>query len=302
MASGMELVESRMVQHPTSHLIKPKMNAKFKPVNDHLTKHVSVLDQGNVKRNLDVEVDPSGTHMTRKHIKGIQRAKEQAHEDRLASRPIHAPNLGVALGENVVDVEDRETYKDTIKTPQVVFNAPPPASLQIFPEESIPVGSQYVIESGTNVSGHIPEARAMDLFPVLDYDLFEKRAHDGYVENVEHTSALVEGAKFRPMRTPFDQHSASRYRDLVERSSMKAKIFHNTKSIASELGKYENMLENQDRSSYIMEVKATTPVRHPQYGQEFLIQTPQRGGPPAFVRSIRGAQIGYHNSAGEIEQ
>ena len=299
MANNAELMEARMVEERNDHTIKPKQNKKWKGDNEHLREQVDVIDQSNEVRNRTKMLDHTGTHMTEARKNSIRKAKRRRREEIVGTKPLVEANVGVALGQSVVEVKDRETKTNTTRTTQYVQQAPDNSEMQLFVDEEIPVGSQYVVEpKGFTVSESV---RAMNLFPVFDYAVFEHRVSDAGIDNIEHSSAFASASSFKPQRTPFDQHAYNRMRDLKDRSSMKAMIFHNHKSRMSELGKYENLLSNQDRAAYVKQTEARPAMRDPQYPQEYLMQTPQRGG-PAFVRSITGGSVAYRQGDSEIPQ
>lgn len=303
MGDGRELEEAPMVEHLTDHTIKPKKVKKVTNDKKHLREPVTVLDQGNALRNRDEEVNEQGNKMTKKKKRNIRQAKRQHRDAQLASKPIAEDDRGIKLGDSVVEVHDRtldEDKMDTVQTSEYVEQAPE-TGVQ-FPGEEIPVGHQYVAKgSGAYTQKH-DMMESLHLFPVFDYDVVERFAVNDAVLNIEHSSASTAESHFKPIKTPFNQNTASRMDDLGERSAMKASVFHNHKSIASELGKYEGLIENQSRQAYIREMNSRPAQRMPQYGQEFLMQTPQRGGPPTFIRSINGQSVGYNQVPSEIEQ
>jgi len=293
MGNGAELESPDITNYTESHLIKPKLIKKLREHKDYHRQQVSEIDQGNTITRREIGPSKHAPHkMSHEQKMRILKAKRRLEDDKVSSKPIMESNPGIALGQQVIEVDDKESRKDTTVTDDIVQQHEP-SSTKVH-GESIPVNQQVHAGINTEDTGN-----AMDLFPIFDYAIFEHKADD-MVADIEHSTAINTGSSFKPMRTPFDQHSSSRYADLVERSTLKKRIFHNHKNIAQELGKYEAMITDQDRFAYIAQNKRP-PGTDPQLGQEMLIQTPQRDGPPAFVRSTIGGQWRYGQTPADVE-
>lgn len=296
MGNGAQLEEAPMVENLTDHTIKPKKVKKVVNESDHLRTQTGNLDEGNVIRHSDLKKG-QGHKMDTEKKRRILQAKRREHDAKVGLKAIVEENPGIKLGNSVMEVEDKSSIQETTSNPKTVVPVPEKPSIKIAGDE-IPVGSQY----RADMPNKRQKRPALKLFPVFDYALFEENAGEAVVKDIEHSSAIATGSSFKPTRSPFDQHSSAKRLDLIERSSMKAKIFHNHKSIASELGKYESLFSRREQNAYMREGSQQNPSVHPQHPQEFLMQTPQRGGPPSFLRSIHGGSIRTPQTLGEIEQ
>jgi hypothetical protein len=293
MGNGAELEEPPITRYTESHLIKPKLVEKFKNNKDYHRTQTTEIHQGNAVSRQAMGPTRDAPHkMSDEQKQRILRAKRQLEDAVVHSKPIVEENTGIALGQNVIEVEDKASQKDTVLTNEYVQE--PKAPKLSVPGDNIPTGQQYKPSKPSHVS-----TGATNLFPIFDYAIFEHKAEE-MVADIEHSTAISTGSSFKPMRTPFDQHTSTRYADLVERSTLKKRIFHNHKNIAEELGKYEAMITDQDRFAYIAQDKRA-PATAPQLGQEMLIQTPQRDGPPAFIRSTIGGQWRYSQGPADVE-
>jgi hypothetical protein len=278
-----------MAQPLTDHTIEPRK--KTKKVSKKITPREKTIDQ------IDSD-DVTRTHhlvaakevvkgkkrvLTAEHKRKMREGREWKRRNTIATKPIIEESGAIKLGDDMYNVPEPGAEDKSI----VVQPAPHIVELH---NHSDPVSH---LREGTQL---ITERREENILQLFDYDVVNIAKGTG-VEEVEHSSAYAMDSQhfLPPTRPVFDQHVNYTLRGMQEFPRGNQGVELRTKNVAFKLGQYENLLETQERSSYIRENSSRSAHVDPALQFEYVQAAPARDGPPSFIRSIRGGTNGFRD-------
>ena len=296
MASQAELKEAPLVEERLDHTIKPKYVKKPPKSSKKLTRKVSRVDQENIIRNRDVAelkgVKRKKRVLTEEHKQKMREGKLRKKKAKLTSKSILGEATQKKMGDNVIATNVEQPKK------HIVAAAPTEPDLHSFEvEDAIPHGSQ-ILDQG-KMPEHMLQSLQTDTFMILDQDYLNNIGRAVEVEDIEHSSAMKTTSIFKPARTIFNQNANFVERAMNELHSQPTLFNLEQRNTATELGKYDNMLEVADRMEYIRQDNMAR-RGDPQLPNEQIQSSTPATTQPSFMRDIKGKSIGFYGVGGDV--